>query len=79
MFWAPAGGWPTQARFWLEWGVGTVFVAAQPDCDGRVEISDWTARKREPAAGRLCPDLELPTQAKTGLEWATRHLAPGRF
>jgi len=28
----------------------------------------WTARKRERAAGRLCPAAELPTQAKTGLE-----------
>ena len=28
---------------------------------GRVEIeSDWTARKRERAAGRLCPAVELP-------------------
>ncbi len=30
-------------------------------CDGRVEIeSEWTARKRERAAGRLCPAIELP-------------------
>ncbi|MHB1935187.1 MAG: REP-associated tyrosine transposase [Acidobacteriaceae bacterium] len=30
-------------------------------CDGRVEIeSEWTARKRERAVGRLCPALELP-------------------
>jgi putative transposase len=28
---------------------------------GRVEIeSEWTARKRERAAGRLCPAVELP-------------------
>jgi hypothetical protein len=30
-------------------------------CEGRVEIeSELTARKRERAAGRLCPDVELP-------------------
>jgi len=29
--------------------------------EGRVEIeSEWTARKRERAAGRLCPGVELP-------------------
>ena len=30
-------------------------------CEGRVEIeSEWTARKRDRAAGGLCPALELP-------------------
>jgi putative transposase len=30
-------------------------------CEGRLEIeSEWTARKRERAAGRLCPAIELP-------------------
>ena len=30
-------------------------------CEGRVEIeSEWTARKRERAAGRICPVIELP-------------------
>ncbi len=30
-------------------------------CEGRVEIeSEWTARKRERAAGRVCPVIELP-------------------
>jgi putative transposase len=30
-------------------------------CEGRVEIeSEWTARKRERAAGRLCSVMELP-------------------
>src|SRR5436853_982293 len=30
-------------------------------CEGRVEIeSEWTARKRERAAGGLCPAVELP-------------------
>ena len=30
-------------------------------CEGRVKIeSEWTARKRERAAGRLCPAIELP-------------------
>jgi len=30
-------------------------------CEGTIEIeSEWTARKRERAAGRLCPAIELP-------------------
>src|SRR5579863_2672821 len=30
-------------------------------CEGRVEVeSEWIARKRERAAGRLCPAIELP-------------------
>ena len=30
-------------------------------CEGRVEIeSEWAARKRERAAERLCPAVELP-------------------
>jgi hypothetical protein len=30
-------------------------------CEGRVEIeSEWTARKRERAAGKLCAAVELP-------------------
>jgi putative transposase len=30
-------------------------------CEGRVEIeSEWTARRRDRAAGRLCPAVELP-------------------
>ena len=30
-------------------------------CEGQIEIeSEWTARKRERAAGRLCPAVELP-------------------
>ena len=30
-------------------------------CEGRVEVeSEWTARKRERAAGTLCPAVELP-------------------
>ena len=33
--------------------------------EGPVEIeSEWTARKRERAAGRLCPAIHIPTQAK---------------
>jgi putative transposase len=36
----------------LQWATG---------CEGRVEIeSEWTARKRERAAGKLCPAVELP-------------------
>ena len=42
-------------------------------CEGRVEIeSEWMARKRERAAGRLGPTLELPHSSQSGLEWATR-------
>lgn len=34
-------------------------------CETQVEIeSEWTARKRERAAGRLRPKIENPTQAK---------------
>jgi putative transposase len=34
-------------------------------CEGRVEIeSEWTARKRERAAGRLCPVVELPHSSR---------------
>jgi hypothetical protein len=44
--------------------------------EGRVEIeSQWTARKRERAAGRrehFVQPPNCPTQAKIGLEWATR-------
>jgi len=33
-------------------------------CEGRVEIeSEWTARRRELAAGRLCPAVALPRHA----------------
>ena len=35
-------------------------------CEGRVEIeSPWTANKRERAAGRLCPKIELPHSSQT--------------
>ena len=35
-------------------------------CEGRVEIeSEWTARKRERAAGKLCPTIELPHSSQT--------------
>jgi REP-associated tyrosine transposase len=34
-------------------------------CEGQVEIeSEWTARKRERAAGQLAPAIHAPTQAK---------------
>jgi putative transposase len=38
-------------------------------CEGRVEIeSEWSARKRERAAGGLCPAVELPhSSQKEGL------------
>jgi hypothetical protein len=42
--------------------------------EGRVEIeSEWTAKKRERAAGRICLPAELPhSSQKRRLEWATR-------
>ena len=48
--------------------------------EGRIEVEcEWTTRRRERAAGRLCPALykysipanNCPTQAKSRLEWAT--------
>src|SRR2546421_1441914 len=47
--------------------------------EGRVEIeSEWTARKRERAAGRLCSAVELrPPKPRAGLNWPPlfrRHL-----
>jgi len=36
------------------------FLQYATGCEGRVEIEcEWTARKRERAAGRLCPAVEL--------------------
>jgi putative transposase len=41
-------------------------------CEGRVEIeSEWTARERERAAGRLCAAVELP-HSKNGLNGPPR-------
>jgi putative transposase len=35
-------------------------------CEGRVEIeSEWTARKRERLAGKLCPAIELPHSSQS--------------
>src|SRR6202140_5593721 len=35
-------------------------------CEGRIEIeSEWTARERERAAGRLCPPVQLPHSSQT--------------
>ena len=35
-------------------------------CEGRVEIEcEWTARKRERAAGRLCAAIQLPHSSQT--------------
>jgi putative transposase len=37
------------------------FLHHATGCEGRVEIeSEWSARKRDRAAGRLCPGVELP-------------------
>jgi hypothetical protein len=38
--------------------------------------SEWTARKRERAAGTLCPAVELPHSSQNRLKWATRPVAP---
>ena len=37
------------------------FLQYATGCEGRVEIeSEWTARKRQRAEGKLCPAMELP-------------------
>jgi putative transposase len=42
---------------WLE----SSFLPWATGCEGRVEIEcEWTARRRERAAGKLCPSVELP-------------------
>jgi len=97
-------GWPTQARFWLEWGMFRSSQFCHPDrwrssrsddrrsggilCFWGVEIeSEWMARKRERAAGILCPAIELPTRSPTDSaanpndegfagEGARRHVVP---
>ena len=46
-----------RAEDW-EW---SSFRHSATGCEGRVVIeSEWTARKRERAAGKLCPAVELP-------------------
>ncbi|HEV2398360.1 MAG TPA: transposase [Candidatus Sulfotelmatobacter sp.] len=41
------------------------FLHHATGCEGRVEIeSEWTARKRERAAGNLCPAVELPPSSQ---------------
>jgi putative transposase len=48
--------------------------------EGRVEIeSEWTARKREREAGRLCPAVELPHRSfETGKKTTLKGWATGR-
>src|SRR5579864_2847777 len=43
-------------------------------CEGTIEIeSEWTARKRERAAGRLCPAIELPHSSQNqAVRWPDR-------
>src|SRR5437879_6179847 len=102
-------GWPTQARFWLEWGCsdllnsviparadhrerndlwsgepalslskGTLYLSAAVFATMRQDVrtvvieSEWTPRKRERAMRSSVQLENCPTQAKTGLEWATR-------
>jgi hypothetical protein len=44
----------------VEWEWSS-FLQYATGCEGRVEIEcEWAARKRERAAGRLCPAVELP-------------------
>jgi len=51
------GGWCERPEDW-EW---SSFRHYATGFEGRVEIeSEWTARKRERGAGRLCPAVELP-------------------
>lgn len=40
--------------------------------------SEWKARKRERGAGRVCPAVERPIQAKGGLEGPTDPPVPAR-
>ena len=64
----PLGGWPTQARFWLEWGSSTAGQSL-PAASSRFRVL-----YSEICSGRddSVKDLNIPTQAKSGLEWATR-------
>ena len=49
------------------------FLPHATGCQGRVEIEcEWTARRRERAQGVYVQPRNCPTQAKPGLEWATR-------
>lgn len=51
-------GWVMRTSGGWEW---SSFRHYATGCEGRVEIeSEWTARKRERAAGRLRPVIELP-------------------
>jgi hypothetical protein len=60
---------PTQAKKRLEWAtrLHRTIRGVQQDaarlgrCEGRVEVeSEWTARRRERAEGKLCSGVELP-------------------
>src|SRR5216684_8459093 len=84
-------GWPTQARFWLEWGSSTAGQSV-PAARSRFRAvhSDSISTRRVAHTTRfsLCGEFKTfpvlhqldsfsnPTQAKTGLEWATLHLSP---
>lgn len=54
-----------------QWSSFLPYATGQEGC---VAIeSEWTARRRELAAGRLCPTVELPHSSPTaGLEWGTQ-------
>jgi len=65
-------------------GCKTIFRQGATGVKGEVEMeSEWTANKRERAAGRLCPLVELPHSSQQRLEWATHNpkgnLCSGHF
>ena len=86
-------GWPTQARFWLEWGCPDLPNSVIPTGTDHRESGDlrsggtlcltlasdeWRSsqngRQETRTSGRKTPSRSrtAPTQAKNGLEWATR-------
>jgi hypothetical protein len=64
------GGWPIQARFWLEWGrseMGRVFLQLF-----RVFVSSIPTPSLPPTARCICAASDVPTPRRTrNLEWAT--------
>ncbi len=84
-------GWPIQARFWLEWGSSTagqsfpplVAFSSRPfrlDLDPSLTAGMKPQQHVPPLHRSLhCDDLNIPTQAKTGLEWATRPAVRSRL
>jgi len=55
------------------------FIHYATGSEGIVEIeSEWTANRRERAAGRLCPAIELPHPSQGRLRWDNRPYVEGR-